>query len=143
MRLIGITANILVQNTRAVGTPMRLLLTFAGGRSLRVGPAGDGESMAIDQLPLDPASDMGVYGRVTVQDVAPLLDASLVGAMVSGAREMVAGAATVGLRLEFEGRGAFFLWVDGDELWWGDDSAFDAHLWPGDRVPATGPAVDI
>lgn len=141
MKLEAITANLHVVKGRTTGAPLRLLLTFDDGRRLRLGSASDGATMVIDHLPLDPPSRTTGFGEVTVADFAGLIGYAVVGAGIAEVRALSYGAAPIGVRLGIEGGAALHIWVDGDELWWGDDAVFAAHIWPDDKAPAVGERI--
>lgn len=136
MRLDSIAANRHLFEGRVNGKPVRLLLKFRAGRSLRLQIAGDGERMIIDDGPLDDPLDMGEYGRIDVADVTPTLFPRLGGAEVAGLRALALNGRQVGLKLGLAGGAAFHFWVDGDELHWGDEAALIGHDWLDDAVPA-------
>jgi hypothetical protein len=143
MRLATITANRHVFDGRASGRPLRLLLTFGGGSTLRLGVAGDGFGMMVDSLPLDRPFDMNEHGSVIVVDETQSLFGRLQHWEVKEVRALQLEDRRVGVRLLFGSGDAFHFWVDGDELFWGDEGALAAHDWLDGLVPTAGERVQV
>src|SRR5205085_6721037 len=99
MRLASITANRHVFDGQVNGRPLRLLLSFDDGRSLRLAVTGDGSGMRAEETPLDDPFDMGEYGSIVVEDVTVSLFPSLQGAEVNELRALKLDARQVGLQL--------------------------------------------
>ena len=143
MRLVTVTANRHVFDGRVNGRPLRLLLTFDDGQTLRLGVAGDGFRMMVDSLPLDEPFDMDRYGSVIVEDVTQTLFARLQNEEVKEVRALQLEDQQVGGRLLLRSGDAFHFWVDGDELFWGDEGALAAHDWLDGLVPTAGEPVEV
>lgn len=143
MRLTAIHANRHLFEGQPSGKPIRLLLRFANSRSLRIGVAGDGFRAMVDRLPLDPPFDMAEYGQVDVADVTDMIGAHLRGAEVTLLHALTRDGHDVGVRLGFDANMTLNIWVDGDELHWGDAEAIAAYRWPGDGVPVAGLMIGI
>jgi hypothetical protein len=142
VRLTTITANRHVFDGRVSGRPLRLLLTFDDGHTLRLRVAGDGFRMILDDRPLDEPCNMKEYGNIIVEDVTPLF-AELANGEVEDVRALQLGGKQVGLRLLLSSGDASCFWVDGDELFWGDERALAAHNWLDGLVPAAGDPVQV
>lgn len=142
MRLATITANRHVFDGRVNGRPLRLLLTFDDGQTLRLGVAGDGFRMMVDSLPLDEPFDMDEYGSVVVEDETQLIG-RLQNGEVKEVRALQLEDQQVGVRLLLGSGDAFHFWVDGDELFWGDEGALAAHDWLDGLVPTAGEPVEV
>ena len=143
VRLTSVTANRHVFDGRVNGSPLRLLLTFDDGQRLRLGFAGDGFRMVVDSLPLDEQFDMERYGSVVVEDVTHSLFAGMQGTEVKDVRALQLQGERVGVRLLLGSGGGFNFWVDGDELFWGDEDALAAHNWLDGLVPTAGEPVQV
>jgi hypothetical protein len=141
MRLTSITANRHIFDGQVNKQPLRLLLDFDDGRSLRVAVAGDGEQMTIDDHPLDEPFDMAEAGEVDIADVTELLDGSLRDAQVDNVRALLWNGCRVGVQLLLKSDRSFHIWVDGDELHWGSWGALIAHDWLDGSAPAVGDRV--
>lgn len=143
MRLNTISANRHVVDGRPNGRPLRLFLTFDDGQTLRLGAAGDGFRMMVDSLPLDEPFDMDKYGNVIVEDETQSLFSRLQNAEVTELRGLQLDGQQVGLRLLLATADSFHFWVDGDELFWGDEGALAAHDWLNDLVPTAGKPLPV
>ena len=143
MRLTTITANRHVFDGRVGCRPLRLLLTFDDGQTLRLGVAGDGFRMMVDSLPLDEPFDMDEHGSVIVEDVTQSLFGGMPNGEVEEVRALQLEDQEVGVRLLLGSGNAFCFWVDGDELFWGDEGALAAHDWLDGLVPAAGEPVQV
>jgi hypothetical protein len=143
MRLTSISANHHIFEGRVHGKPLRLLLNFDSGRSLRLAVAGDGEQMIADQQPLDEPFEMGAAGAVVVvDDVTEALGVELSGEQVEDIRFLNWHGRRVGVRLALATGAAFHIWVDGDELHWGNIDALSSHQWLGGTIPSLGDRVE-
>jgi hypothetical protein len=143
MKLTSTTANRHVFQGIGNGKPLRLCLSFENGQSIRLGVAGDGGRMLVDNLPLDEPFDMGEAGSIDVEDMTHSLDTRLQDGEVYEARALELDGQRVGVRLMLAGRDAFNFWVDGDELFWGDGDALAAHNWLAGLVPALAGPVQV
>lgn len=143
MRIATVIANRHAFEGQAEGTPFRVLLAFDDGQTLRLGVAGDGYRMMMDSLPLDEPTDLGEYGSIVVEEVTQSLFAQLKNAEVKEVRPLLVEDQRVGVRLLLSSGGAFHFWVDGDELFWGDEGAWVAHEWLNGSIPAVGEAVKV
>lgn len=143
MRLTAIHANRHIFEGQPNGKPIRLLLRFADSRSLRIGVTGDGFRAPIDRLPLDQPFDMAEYGQVDVADVTAMVGAHLRGAEVTSLHALTVDGNDIGMRLGFDANATLNIWVDGDELHWGDAEALAAYRWPGDGVPVEGAMIGL
>jgi hypothetical protein len=143
MRLASITANRHVFDGRVNGRPLRLLLTFDDGQTLRLGVAGDGFRMTADSLALDEPFDMDECGSVIVEDVTRSLFGRLQNAEVKEVRALQLDDQQLGVRLLLGSGDAFHFWVDGDELFWGDEGGLAAHDWLDGLVPSAGEPVQV
>ncbi|WP_337846131.1 hypothetical protein [Sphingomonas sp.] len=143
MRLTAIHANRHLFEGQPSGTPIRLLLRFADSRSLRIGVAGDRFRAMVDRLPLDRPFDVAEYGQVDVADVTDMIAAHLRGAGVTLLHALTRDGHDVGVRLGFDANMTLNIWVDGDELHWGDAEAFAAHDWLGAELPVAGSPIGL
>ncbi|MEO8454092.1 MAG: hypothetical protein ABI454_02935 [Sphingomicrobium sp.] len=143
MRLTSVMANQHVYDGCVNGRPIRLLLNFDDGRSLRLAVAGDGFGMVADALPLDEPFDMDECGSVVVVDVTQSLFPRLRGADVIEVSSLRLEGQQVGVNLRICGGGDTHFWVDGDELFWGDDKALSAHEWLDGVAPAAAERVQV
>jgi len=143
MRLATVTANRHIFGGQVNGRPLRLLLTFDGGQTLRLGVAGDGFRMMVDSLPLDEPFHMDEYGNVTVEDVTESLFARLQNEEVHEMHGLELDSEKVGVRLMLGGGHAFHFWVGGDELYWGDEDALAVHDWFDGLAPTVGEPVQV
>ncbi len=143
MRLTALYANRHIFEGQPSGKPIRLLLRFADSRSLRIGVAGDGFRATIDRLPLDQPFDMAEYGQVDVADVTAMAGAHLRGGEVTSLHALTVDGNDIGMRLGFDANATLNIWVDGDELHWGDAEALAAYRWPGDGVPVEGAMIGL
>ena len=84
---------------------------------------------------------MGDHGGVIVADVTQSLDPGLSDADVKGVRSLQLEGQQVGVQLLLASGDAFHLWVDGDELLWGDEKALLAHEWLDGLVPVAADEV--
>ena len=142
MRLTAIHANRHIFEGQPNGKPIRLLFRFADSRSLRIGVAGDGFRATIDQLPLDPPFDMGEYGKVDIADVTDVIGAHLRGLNMTSLHALTFDGHDIGVRLGFEAGTTLNVWVDGDELHWGDDETLAAY-WLVDGAPVAGLPITL
>lgn len=138
MRLTAAHANRHIFEGQPRGKPIRLLFRFAGSRSLRIGVAGDGFRATIDRLPLDSPFDMGEGGKVDIADVTDVIGANLSGLDVTSLHSLTLDGHDIGMRLGFDAGATLNIWVDGDELHWGDAAALVAHDWIGGDAPVVG-----
>lgn len=143
MRLTDIHANRHIFDDRPDDRPIRLLLSFDEGPSLRVGVGGDGESALIDHQPLDPPFDMAEYGRVDIADVTDMIGSHLRCIEVTSLGALVLDGREVGVRVELDTTEMLNIWVDCDELYWGNAEAFGAHDWRNGAVPALGSPMEF
>ena len=143
LRLTAIHANRHIFEGQPNGKPIRLLFRFADGRSLRIGVAGDGFRATIDQLPLDPPFDMGEYGKVDIADVTDVIGAHLRDLDAMSLHALTRHGHDIGVRLGFEVVAPLSIWVDGDELHWGDADALAAYDWLGGGEPVAGLPVKL
>lgn len=143
MKLTSITSNSHVIQGIGNGKPLRLRLSFENGRTVRLGVAGDGGQMLVDNLPLDEPFDMGEAGSVAVEDMTQSLDVRLQDAEIDEARTLELGGQRVGVSLMLTGGDAFNFWVDGDELFWGDQAALAAHDWLDGLAPTLAEPLQV
>jgi hypothetical protein len=143
MKLASVMANQHVFDGCVNGRPICLLLNFDDGQSLRLGVAGDGFGMVADARPLDEPFDMDECGSVVIDDVTQSLFPRLQGADVIEVRSLRLEGQQVGVSLLFGDGDAFDFWVDGDELFWGDDKALAAHEWLEGVAPAAAERVQV
>jgi hypothetical protein len=143
MRLTSITANLHSLEGRVTGKPLRLLLNFDDGQSLRLAVAGDGERMIADGQSLDGPFDMGECGAVEIGDVTQALGAHLRGADVLDVRTLAMAENRVGVQLVLVAGDAFYIWVDGDELYWGEEAALISHDWLDGVAPMPAEPVGV
>lgn len=143
MRLASVTANRHVFDGQVNGKPLRLLLAFDSGRSLRLAVTGDGSGMRVDELPLDEPFDMGECGSIVIDEVTGSLFPRLRAIEVMEVRALESDARQVGVQL-LQGDGqAFCFWVEDDQLFWGDWAALTAHDWLGGSIPTTGMPIKV
>lgn len=99
--------------------PIALRLEYEDGTSIRVRGASDGESIALDRLPLEPFN-LDENTQFEVHDLSDRFDPKL--------REREAGTPTlvrdargtaVGLALPLTGETPLCIWNYGDDLYWG------------------------
>ena len=143
MRLTSITANRHIFQREVYGKPLRLLLTFESGRALRLQVAGNGEQMMTDDSPLDPPFDVAEYGQTDIADVTQSLFPTLRGQEVTEVEALVWNSRRVGVKLNLAGGELFHFWVDGDELYWGDEAALVSHDWLGGVAPKASERIKI
>lgn len=143
MRLTAVTANQHVFDCQVSGRPLRLLLSFDNGRSLRLAVTGDGSGMLVDDLPLEEPFDMVEYGSVVVEDVTGALFPNLGAAEVTGVRALALDARQVGVQLRLGSDEVFHFWVEDDELFWGDEAALTAHGWLDGSSPTAGEPLKV
>ncbi|MGK9169808.1 hypothetical protein KXR53_26075 [Inquilinus limosus] len=129
MRLISITANLHSFNGELNwANPIMVRLAFNNGRAVRVRVAADGESVILDDLPLDQPCDMGQYGRIEVHDFSSKIDPLFLNSetITSSAIHSDDGR-MVGLAVQRSEEVAFCFWNYGDELHYGDFGALLAY----------------
>ena len=136
MKLTSITAERHFFSGEPNGRPLRLLLSFANGGTLRLQVAGDGQRMILDNGPLPDPTEMEEFGRTELSDVTRDIFPTLSGFSVDRIAELVWHQATVGICLDSETSSPFYFWVDGDELLWGDYAALQSHDWLDDVLPS-------
>jgi len=107
MRLNFVSANRHILDGQVNGKPVRLLLGFDDGRTLRLQITGDGEQMVLDDHPLDAPLDMGDYGLTDVADVTQSLFAGLRGVEVKTVQALAWKGRRVGLKLNLIDRQSF------------------------------------
>lgn len=101
---------------------------------MRLQVASDGHRMVIDNEPLDEPFEMQEFGRVDSADVTETTLPLLRGRDVVSLHAIELGGRRVGLRLGTLDDD-FYFWVDGDELFWGDQAALNRHDWLDGRKP--------
>ena len=143
MRLNSISANRHIFDGQANGKPLRLLLSFDSGRTLRLGVAGDGATMAADGGLLDPPIDMGEYGQTDIADVAQSLFPRLCSCELHDVQALTSNGVRVGVKLNLVGAEPFHFWVDGDELHWGDEAKLRKHDWLDKEIPRVSERIEI
>jgi hypothetical protein len=143
MRLNSIMANHHIFAGRVNGKPVRLQLIFEGGKFLRLQVGGDGEQMITDNGPLDPSTDLGDLGQIDVADVTASLFPMLQGSNVTEIQGLASNNRRVGVRLDVEGSGPLHFWVDGDELYWGDEATIRRHPWLSGAVPTASNRIQV
>jgi hypothetical protein len=143
MRLNSIMANRHIFAGRANGKPVRLQLAFEGGKFLRLQVGSDGGQMITDNGPLDPPTDLDDLGQIDVADVTASLLPMLQGSNVTEIQGLVSNNRRVGVRLDVESSGPFHFWVDGDELYWGDEATIRRHPWLSGAVPTAADCIQI
>ncbi|TSD87868.1 hypothetical protein FFK22_015535 [Mycobacterium sp. KBS0706] len=143
MKLISITANLHSFKGELNWTdPTRVRLVFSDGKSLRVRVASDGESVILDDLPLDEPFDMGEYGRVEVHDFHNGVDPLLLSSEIATLNAILDGdGRMIGLAVQRIEGIAFCLWNYGDELHYGEFGALLAYDWEPQAKPMIGPPI--
>jgi len=143
MKLISITANLHSFNGELNWTdPTRVRLAFSDGRSLRVRVATDGESIVLDDLPLDEPFDMGQYGRVEVHDFHNRIEPLLLDSEIATLNAIHDGnGRMIGLAVQRIEGIAFCLWNYGDELHYGDFGGLLTHDWGPQAKPMIGSPI--
>ncbi|WP_417320190.1 hypothetical protein [Erythrobacter aureus] len=136
MKLTSITAERHYFNEEPNGPPLRLLLSFTNGKTLRLQVAGDGQRMIFDSDPLPGPTEMDEFGRTELSDVTRDLFPTLSGLAIDRIAELVWHRTMVGICLESETSSSFYFWVDGDELHWGDSAALQSHDWLDGVLPS-------
>lgn len=97
--------------------------------------------MIADDQSLDEPFDIGEFGAIDIGDVTQALGAHLRGADVINIRALVSNGSHVGVQLGLAVGDAFHIWVDGDELYWGDGRALLGHDWPYCVGPTLGEKI--
>ena len=143
MRLNSIAANRHIFDGQVNPKPIRLLLTFDGNCALRLQVAGDGARMIVDNGPLDAAFEMGEYGRMDIADVTQSLFPTLRGVQVADVEALAANGRRVGIKLNITKARPFHFWVDGDELYWGEEAALVRHDWLDGTVPKASDRIEF
>lgn len=143
MRLSSVTANLHIIDGQTNGLPLRLLLDFDSGQSLRLQVAADGASMIADNGSLDVPFDMSAHGRIEVSDVTQSLFPQLRGVKVPEIAALSLAGKQVGATLRLADGASFHFWVDGDELHWGSDASLGHHDWLDGIVPSPSERIDI
>lgn len=143
MRLNSILANHHVYDGEINGKPHPVLLMFDGDRSLRVRVAGDGYQLIVDDGLLDAPVDIGECGQITVADVTELLFPGLRGLEVTGLVGLFLHAKRVGMKITGADGRVIHFWAAGDELHWGDETAFANHDWLDGVRPMAGEHIDF
>lgn len=143
MTLNSIGANRYIFDGQVHGKPLRLLLRFDEDRALRLQVAGDGARMIADGGLLDESFDMGEFGQVDIADVTQSLFPALCGVEVTDIEALTWRDCRVGVRLNIVGSGPFHFWVDGDELWWGDEAALVRHEWLDGQAPSASERIQV
>ena len=135
MRLVSVDAELFVPKGSMRAQPIRFRLSFSDGRSLRLSGDGTGETLRVDAEPLEPTVDMGRYGETFYQDVICLLSPYLMDTPVERLTMLELAGVQVGFSLVPTAGQAFHIWVDGDEFYWGNDSALAEHPWRNGAAP--------
>lgn len=143
MKISSIMANRYILDGRMDGNPLRLLINFDGGSTLRLQVAADGAEMIANDGSLEAPRDMGSYGRTDIADVTQSLFPTLCGLDVKDMQELVLSGRRVGVRLNFVNGQAFHFWADDDELHWGDQARFVSHDWLVGRVPDAAKHISV
>ena len=143
MKLNSVSANRHIFDGRVNGKPLRLLLTFDSNRALRLQVAGDGERMIADDGPLDAPFDMAEYGETDVADVTHSLFPELRDLEVTDVQALEWSGRHVGVKLNAAAGGPFHFWVDGDELYWGDEAALVGHGWLDGVAPRASARINV
>jgi hypothetical protein len=141
MRLAFVAADRHVFNGQVNGRPLRLLLGFEDGWTLRLGVAGDGFRMTADGLSLDGPFELEAREGVVVEDVTRALFAELADEEVRDIRKLELAKEQVGVKLLLGNGDDFHFWVDDDELFWGGEAALMRHEWLDNLVPVQGSRV--
>jgi hypothetical protein len=58
-------------------------------------------------------------------------------------RDLLWNGRRVGVQLVLANGGAFHIWVDGDELYWGRAGALAGHDWPDGSPPEVGEKLQV
>ena len=143
MRLNSITANRHIFEGQVNGKPLRLLLNFDGGRALRLQVAGNGEQMIADDGPLDAPFNMDEHGQIDIADVTRSMFPTLQGLEVAQVETLESDGKCVGVRLSIARGQPFHIWVDDDELHWGDEAALSSHHWLHGAVPTASERIEV
>ncbi len=99
--------------------------------------------MIADDGPLDTPTDLGDYGQTDLADVTASLFPTLHGSNVTEIEALGLNGKRVGVKLDVEESGPFHFWVDGDELYWGDEAAIRRHFWCDGSIPTASKRVRI
>jgi hypothetical protein len=103
--------------------PVRIAINLEGRPLLRLGVGGDGETMAIDHLPLEGSFDLQEYGSVSEEDITGKLGANLRKCDIDDVVSLIdARGRVIGASLLRNGLPPFCLWVEDDELRYGNIS---------------------
>jgi hypothetical protein len=99
--------------------------------------------MMADDGPLDEPFDMGENGQTDLADVTQSLFPTLRGLAVTDIEALAWKGRRVGVKLNAVGGGPFHFWVDGDELYWGDEAALVRHEWPDGQTPKASERIQV
>jgi hypothetical protein len=138
MHLLAITAELRVfEGEIHWDQPFKLGIEISGRPFIQMWQQR-GDSVRFDDQPLEP-EDFGEVGRVEIHDITDRLDPGLRNERVGNARIIQAGETEpIGLALPRSGRTSFCLWINGDELRWGNQAALDAENFPEGKKAAIG-----
>lgn len=145
MRLISITANLHSFNGALDWrSPTRVRLAFSDGSAVRVRVDGDGESVILDDLPLDAPFDMGQYGRIEAHDLCNQVDPLLLESEIATLNAIHSvDDRIIGLAVQRNEGIAFCLWNYGDDLYYGNFDEFLAYDWGTRARPMIGPPITL
>ena len=143
MKLNSVSAYRHIFAGEANGRPLQLLLSFDENRALRLHVAGDGERMIVDDGQLDQPVDLGEYGQTDIADITQSLLPALRSREVTDVQALARQGHPVGVKLTVVGDDPFHFWVDGDELYWGDEAALLSHDWLGGIVPRASERIQV
>jgi hypothetical protein len=125
LRLVGLEAELHTGKGENQLRPVRFRLGFEGAVNITLSINGAGDELILDDRSLT-QFDMAEFGRTIVQDVVCLIAPRLQQADISGVIELRAFGRRAGLTLSTE-IGAFHIWVDSDEWFWGNDLDLKQH----------------
>jgi len=121
--LLAITAELHVfDGATNWAQPLRLGVSIAGRDFIRICERR-GDSIHFDSQPLEEAN-LGEGGRVEIYDITARVSPALRNREIGAPRVIHdGGGRPIGLALPFVRGGAFCLWVNDDEFYWGDEAA--------------------
>ena len=119
---------------------IRLAVGFEDGSRLCLRIGEDGATLLVAHEELEPAFDLGEFGRFGTHELADRLDPTLRDAVV-GAPISIRDRAgrLVGMALPRPGAEAFCIWVDRHQFYWGAETQLAAHEWPAGMMPLQNP----
>ncbi len=143
MKINSITANRNIFDGKVNGKPEPLQFAFDGGSTMRLGVAGDGERMILDDGPLHEPCDLGECGQLDIVDVTQTLFPTCAAVEVADIEALTLYGRLVGVKLNVAGGEPFHVWVYGDELHWGDGAALAGYDWLDRVAPAPSGRLEV